>query len=125
MDDLNSTTLAYSSIHLERTFDVLITTCRPQCLPLAKRTLPANVLYLHARFAHYRCDETWLEEFIEGAVDRIEQGVYVSYCEGKPSRAKWLIIGKFGRPGISFILGVQHNCPLAFYPLRRSLEPSL
>ena len=70
--------LVFSLSHLPSIFDILITSYRPHCLPIARRTLPANALFLYARFAHYRCDETWLEELVEGAVERIEQGVYVS-----------------------------------------------
>lgn len=58
--------------------DVFVTSYRPVCQPLSRRALPANALYLYARFAHYQCDETWLEELLEGAVDAIEHGVYVS-----------------------------------------------
>lgn len=46
------------------------------CQPRVKRALPANALYLYARFAHYRCDEVWLEELLIGAVEQIETVVY-------------------------------------------------
>lgn len=36
------------------------------------------MLYLYARFAYKQCSESWLEELLEGAVDRIEGDVYVS-----------------------------------------------
>jgi hypothetical protein len=36
------------------------------------------MLFLYARFAFRQCGEAWLEELLEGAVDRIEAGVYVS-----------------------------------------------
>ncbi|WWC72229.1 uncharacterized protein I206_106191 [Kwoniella pini CBS 10737] len=74
--DLNSNMLVFSLSHLPTIFDILITEYIPVCQPLRQRTLPANALYLYARFAQYKCDETWLEELIEGIVDRIEQGVY-------------------------------------------------
>jgi hypothetical protein len=70
--------LVFSLAGLPTLLDILVTTYRPSCNPLERRTLPANVLFLHARFAFYRCDETWLEDLLEGAVERIEQGVYVS-----------------------------------------------
>jgi hypothetical protein len=69
--------LAYGPPQLPSIFDILITSYRPCCQPLPKRALPVNALFLYARFAHYRCDESWLEELIEGAVEKIEQGVYV------------------------------------------------
>jgi len=70
--------LVFSLDHLSALLDILISTYRPICNPLESRTLPANALFLHARFAYYRCDETWLEDLVEGAVERIEQDVYVS-----------------------------------------------
>jgi len=70
--------LVFSINSLPALLDILISTYRPSCAPTDARTLPANALFLHARFAHYRCDDTWLEDLLEGAVERIEQGVYVS-----------------------------------------------
>ena len=69
--------LVFSLSQLSNLLDIHITSYRPHCLPLCRRILPANVLFLYARFAHYRCDETWLEELIEGAVEKIEHSVYV------------------------------------------------
>jgi hypothetical protein len=70
--------LVFQPSQLPAIFDILITNYRPVCQPLAERTLPANALLLYARFAHHRCDESWLEELTVGAVERIETGVYVS-----------------------------------------------
>lgn len=61
---------------------MLITSYQPVCQPLSRRGLPANMLFLYARFALRRCNESWLEELLEGAVDRIEAGVYVSIYSG-------------------------------------------
>ena len=72
----NETMLVFSLNNLQSILDILITCYRPVCTPLDKRSLPANTLYLHARFAAYRCDDSWVEELVEGAVERIEQGVY-------------------------------------------------
>ncbi|ORY31607.1 hypothetical protein BCR39DRAFT_86241 [Naematelia encephala] len=74
--DADCSMLVFAPSHLSSIFEILITTYVPRCQPLASRTLPANVLFLYARFAHYRCDQSWLEELLEGAVERIEQGVY-------------------------------------------------
>lgn len=75
--DQDDTMLVFSLSGLPAIFDILISTYRPECAPLEKRSLPANALYLYARFAYYRCDESWLDELLDGAVERIEQGVYV------------------------------------------------
>ncbi|WVW86391.1 hypothetical protein I302_108437 [Kwoniella bestiolae CBS 10118] len=74
--DLNSNMLVFSLSHLPMIFEILITDYTPVCQPLQKRTLPANALYLYARFAQYKCDEGWLEELIEGIVETIEEGVH-------------------------------------------------
>ncbi|WWC95155.1 hypothetical protein V866_002009 [Kwoniella sp. B9012] len=74
--DLNSNMLVFSLSHLPMIFDILILNYAPASQPLQKRSLPANALYLYARFAHYKCDEGWLEELIEGVVETIEEGVH-------------------------------------------------
>ncbi|OCF34276.1 hypothetical protein I316_04230 [Kwoniella heveanensis BCC8398] len=74
--DINSNMLVFSLSHLPVIYDILITNYTPVCQPISRRALPANALFLHARFAQYRCDETWLEELIEGVVESIEAGVY-------------------------------------------------
>lgn len=91
--------------------DVFVTSYKPVCQPLSRRALPANALYLYARFAHYQCDETWLEELLEGAVDAIEQGVYVSGPGPKLTRCSWKAdgAGQRRRPSLPCVLGVQPN----------------
>ncbi|WVQ94923.1 hypothetical protein IAU59_002009 [Kwoniella sp. CBS 9459] len=74
--DINSNMLVFTLSHLPVIYDILITNYTPVCQPISKRAMPANALFLHARFAQYRCDETWLEELIEGIVENIEAGVY-------------------------------------------------
>lgn len=70
--------LVFSLHQLPGLFDILITKYTPVCQPRDRRALPANALYRYARFAHYQCNEVWLEELLEGAIERIERGVYVS-----------------------------------------------
>lgn len=70
--------LVFSLVQLPAIFDILITNYRTVCFPIQKRALPANALYLYARFAFFYCDEEWLGDLIEGAVAKIEEGVYVS-----------------------------------------------
>lgn len=69
--------LVFSPGHLDILLDIFITNYQPVCQPLTRRTLPANVIYRYARFAHYRCGEGWVEELIEAATQRIEDGTYV------------------------------------------------
>lgn len=77
--------LVFSPANLPAILDITITSYQPVRQPLSRRGLPANMLYLYARFAHRCCDDSWLEELLESAVDRIEQGVYVS-CPGASGR---------------------------------------
>jgi hypothetical protein len=53
---------------------------RSKCYPLVKRTLPANVIYLLARYAAYRCQdqEDLLHCVLEGASIAIEEVSHVS-----------------------------------------------
>nr|KIR88617.1 DIL and ankyrin domain-containing protein [Cryptococcus tetragattii IND107] len=79
-DELNPASIAnmlvFSLVNLPEIFDILISNYEPVSQPLSKRTLPANVLCYYARFAYHMCEETWLETLIEGAIERIEEGVY-------------------------------------------------
>lgn len=68
--------LVFAPYQLPAIFDTIISRYRPICQPAHHRGLPANTLYLYARFALSKCDDAWLEELIEGAVERIEQTVY-------------------------------------------------
>lgn len=78
----NNLMLVFGLSQLPSILDIHITSYLTHCLPLSRRSLPANALYLYARFAHYRCDETWLEELLESAVEKIEQSVYVGVLPG-------------------------------------------
>ncbi|KIR42063.1 DIL and ankyrin domain-containing protein [Cryptococcus deuterogattii 99/473] len=79
-DEMNPSSIAnmlvFSLVNLPEIFDILISNYQPVSQPLSKRTLPANVLCYYARFAYHMCEETWLETLIEGAIERIEEGVY-------------------------------------------------
>jgi hypothetical protein len=69
--------LVFSLPSLPSFLHVLITSYTPNCFPLTRRTVPANAIFLAAKFALYRCDDSWLEDLLEGAVEKIEQGIYV------------------------------------------------
>lgn len=75
---MDASLLVFSLHQLPVLYDMFITSYRPVCEPRNRRALPANALFLYARFAHYRCDEVWLEELLWGAVEAIEAVVYVS-----------------------------------------------
>ncbi|WVQ83667.1 hypothetical protein IAT38_005810 [Cryptococcus sp. DSM 104549] len=97
---INSNMLVFSLSNLPEIFDILITEYKPVADPVSKRALPANTIFLYARFAHYKCDEEWLETLIDGAIERIEQGVYEN-MENVAHLAFW-----------------AYNCVLLLYLLR-------
>lgn len=103
-EDMSPDHLVFHINQVPALLDVFVTSYRPVCQPLARRALPANALYLYARFAHYQCDETWLEELLEGAVDAIEHGVYVSTADWTALK---LTTGQRRGPRVPCVLGVQ------------------
>ncbi|KAL1410856.1 putative ankyrin-repeat protein [Vanrija albida] len=68
--------LVFSRFQLDTIYEIFINSYRPTCQPVEKRSLPANALFLYMRFAFYQCDIEWLEELYEGAIERVESGVY-------------------------------------------------
>jgi hypothetical protein len=45
--------------------------------PTIRDAVPANMLYMMARFACLACNHEWLEELIVGATDTIEEAFFV------------------------------------------------
>ncbi|KAJ3826182.1 DIL domain-containing protein [Lentinula raphanica] len=60
--------LVFSPPSLPAIFDSLITNYPPS----ARNAQPANLLYMLARFACLTCDHNWLEDFMLGATEAIE-----------------------------------------------------
>lgn len=46
--------------------------------PTVGNAVPANMLYMMARFACMACDHNWLEELTVSATDAIEETFFVS-----------------------------------------------
>lgn len=69
--------LVFSLADLPTIFDVVITTMKP-VRQRTFRTIPANVVFLSARYAHYHGTPELLEELVVGAMERIEAAVHVS-----------------------------------------------
>lgn len=69
--------LVFSLNDLGVIFDVVITTMKP-VRQRAYRIIPANVVFLCARYAHYFSTPELLEELVVGAMERIEAAVHVS-----------------------------------------------
>jgi hypothetical protein len=76
--------LVFSPSTLSDVLDLYITEYPTQSLPSSRRALPANALFRYAKFAQMR-DDFWLAELVEGIIERIEEGAYVSaqsVCDG-------------------------------------------
>ncbi|GAA6041719.1 hypothetical protein JCM8097_003099 [Rhodosporidiobolus ruineniae] len=67
--------LVFALSDLPTLCDVIITTIKP-VRARKSRVIPANVLFLCARFAHYFGNEEMLEELMIGAMERIEMAVH-------------------------------------------------
>lgn len=99
--------LVFSLSNLPGILDTFITNYSPQTQPLARRSLPANALHRYAKFAHYRCDETWLAELMDGVIERIEEGAFVRLAYSRDlARQTADNTGQYGESGISRVLGV-------------------
>ncbi|ORY54000.1 hypothetical protein BCR35DRAFT_284790 [Leucosporidium creatinivorum] len=96
--------LVFSLDDLPIFFDVVITTMKP-VRPRQFRTIPANVVFLCARYAHYHATPELLEELVVGAMERIEAAVH-NRPDDMTNCSFWL-----------------SNCLLLLYYLRK--EPNL
>lgn len=65
--------LVFSPPSLPTIFDSLITNYPPSF----RDSQPANLLYMLARFASLTCDHNWLEDFMLGATEAIEDNFFV------------------------------------------------
>jgi hypothetical protein len=54
--------LVFAPANLPAIFDTIITSYQPVCQPPSRRALPANMIYLYARFAVKQCSVTWQEQ---------------------------------------------------------------
>lgn len=67
--------LVFSLTELPIILDVVITTIKPVCTR-KYRVIPANVLFLCARFAHHHGNAELFDELLFGALERIEAAVH-------------------------------------------------
>ncbi|BGP13126.1 hypothetical protein JCM10213v2_001045 [Rhodosporidiobolus nylandii] len=96
--------LVFALTDLPTLFDVIITTIKP-VRERRYRVIPANVLFLCARFAHYFGNEELLEELMIGAMERVEAAIH-NRPDDMANCAFWL-----------------SNCLLLLYYLRK--DPGL
>lgn len=70
--------LVFSLSSLPSVLQSIIVEAEPVLHPVARRSAPANAIYLLARFACLECDTSWFDTLLTSSVDRIEEVVYVS-----------------------------------------------
>lgn len=61
----------FQESELERILDIVITNMTPQRSP-SQKPVPANVLFLSARYAHYHANPELLDMLLEAAMDKID-----------------------------------------------------
>lgn len=107
-------------------FDVVITTIKPT-RRRKYRVIPANVLFLAARFAHHWGTPELLEELVIGAMERIEAAVHVctthsptSYASREIADSSLPPVASTGRHDELCLLALQHS-PLPVLPSERTV----
>ncbi|KAF2753707.1 hypothetical protein EJ05DRAFT_514655 [Pseudovirgaria hyperparasitica] len=71
---LNDQMFVFQESDLERILDVIITNMTPQRSP-SQKPVPANILFLSARYAHYHASAELLEKLLIAAMDKINDVV--------------------------------------------------
>lgn len=89
--------------------DIFITSYPTRAQPAQKRGLPANAIYRYAKFAYLHWDLDSFEYFTMGAVDRIEQEVFVSGFLSRELKSGLSDIS----PQMSISLGVRSGSTIA------------
>jgi hypothetical protein len=93
--------LVYSPNALPHIFRSLITDFRPSL----RNADPAQSLFLLCRFASLWGDPDWIEDLIAGAVDKIEEAVYVCFLSLNYAGASSSAV-VFGRSAVIDLLAV-------------------
>ncbi|ROT39373.1 hypothetical protein SODALDRAFT_323766 [Sodiomyces alkalinus F11] len=71
---LNDQMFVFQEHELDRILDIIITNMRPQRSPTQK-PVPANMIFLSARYAHYHASPDLLEKLLVSAMDKINDVV--------------------------------------------------
>src|SRR4051794_36999156 len=66
---LNDQMFVFQESELERILDIIITNMTPQRSP-SQKPVPANILFLGARYAHYHASPELLETLLVTAMDK-------------------------------------------------------
>ncbi|KAK0530520.1 hypothetical protein OC835_003988 [Tilletia horrida] len=72
--------LVFSMSELDALLDLFITNARPYRAPWARRAMPANALYLCARFAVSSGDAELMEELVLSAINRIQEAIHLHHA---------------------------------------------
>jgi hypothetical protein len=114
--------LVFSLDDLPVIFDVVISNMKPVRLR-QYRVIPANVIFLSARYAHYFGSEEMMEELLLGAIERIEAAVHVSHLSASMSAATHDLRLQNRPSDMANCAFWLSNCLLLLYYLRT--EPNL
>jgi hypothetical protein len=71
---LNDQMFVFQENELDRILDIIITNMTPQRSP-SQKPVPANILFLSARYAHYHSSSELLERLLLSAMDKINEVV--------------------------------------------------
>ncbi|KAK8183144.1 uncharacterized protein BKA78DRAFT_258017 [Phyllosticta capitalensis] len=71
---LNDQMFVFQENELDRILDIIITNMTPTRSP-SQKPVPANILFLAARYAHYHSSEALLEQLLVSAMDKINDVV--------------------------------------------------
>ncbi|KAF2005924.1 hypothetical protein P154DRAFT_518168 [Amniculicola lignicola CBS 123094] len=71
---LNDQMFVFQESELERILDIIITNMTPQRSP-SQKPVPANIIFLSARYAHYHASAELLETLLVSAMDKINDVV--------------------------------------------------
>ena len=71
---LNDQMFVFQENELDRILDIIITNMTPQRSP-SQKPVPANILFLSARYAHYHASAELLEKLLVSAMDKINDVV--------------------------------------------------
>lgn len=71
---LNDQMFVFQENELDRILDIIITNMTPQRSP-SQKPVPANILFLSARYAHYHSSHELLERLLLSAMDKINEVV--------------------------------------------------
>ncbi|KAE8245378.1 hypothetical protein A4X13_0g5953 [Tilletia indica] len=72
--------LVFSVSELDILLDVFVTNAKPYRAPWARRAMPANALYLCARWAAVSGDEDLMDELVLNSINRVQEAIHTHHA---------------------------------------------